>query len=299
MDLKGTAIRSLMRLSGAWLRNPWLDWGKTAVWNRVCIPHLSWRSEEIVCRTVQGHRFRVRPNDFVENRLCFFGEWEPSITAVFEAKVQPGDVVVDVGANIGFYSVLAAKLVGAAGRVYALEPSASIRRRLDENLKLNHIANVTCYPYAAWYESGRSVLKLMDGNRGGSGLGATDNSTLCEEVEMRRLDDLIPREAWPAIRLMKVDVEGAEMAALRGAEQLLDAARDLTVICEITPDRLASLDATAAELFEFMAARGFAAYEIENDYSPDAYLRRRLAPPPTKMAAPPNRTCDAIFVRGG
>jgi FkbM family methyltransferase len=296
MSIKSATIRGLLRLSGAWLRNPWTRLGKQAVWRRVCIPHLSWRSEEIVCRAVRGTRFRVRPTDFVENRICFFGQWEPAITAVFESTLRPGDVVVDVGANVGFYSVLAGTLVGPSGRVFALEPSPSIRQRLAANLELNGLHNVEVLPFAAWHETGEATLQLMDGNRGGSSLGATWNTTSSETVAMKRLDDMIPREAWRRVRLIKIDVEGAEWAALLGAEQLLREAVDAAVICEVSPDRLASLDANPRQLLEFMGDLGYEGYALDNDYTPEAYIANRPAKP-VRLTETPVENCDVLFVR--
>jgi FkbM family methyltransferase len=296
MSLKSATVRGLLRLSGAWLRNPWTRLGKQALWNRVCVPHLSWRPEEVVAPAVQGTRFRVRPTDFVENRICFFGQWEPAITAVFESLLRPGDVVLDVGANIGFYSVLAAKLVGSSGQVFALEPSPSIRQRLMANLELNNLRNVDVLPFAAWHESGQATLQLMDGNRGGSSLGATWNTTSSEAVEMKRLDEMIPRDVWRRVKVIKIDVEGAEWAALLGAEQILREATEAAVLCEVSPDRLASLDANAQQVLEFLGDLGYEGYRLDNDYSPEAYIAGRPAPP-VRLTETPTENCDMLFVR--
>lgn len=296
MSIKSATVRGLLRLSGAWLRNPWTRFGKQALWSRVCVPHLSWRSDEIVCRAVRETRFRVRPTDFVENRICFFGQWEPAITAVFESTLRPGDVVVDVGANVGFYSVLAGTLVGPSGRVFALEPSPSIRQRLTANLELNGLRNIDVLPYAAWHENGHATLQLMDGNRGGSSLGATWNTTSSETVTMKRLDDMIPRDVWRRVKVIKIDVEGAEWAALLGAEQLLRKATDAAVLCEVSPDRLASLDANPRQLLEFMGDLGYEGYALDNDYTPEAYIANRPAKP-VRLSDTPVENCDMLFVR--
>jgi len=296
MSIKSAAVRGMLRLTGAWLRNPWTRLGKQAVWNRVCVPYLSWRSDEVVCRAVRGTSFRVRPTDFVENRICFFGQWEPAITSVFESTLQPGDVVLDVGANIGFYSVLAGTLVGGSGRVFALEPSPSIRQRLAANIELNGLRNIEVLPFAAWHENGQATLRLMDGNRGGSSLGATSNTTSSETVEMRRLDDMIPRDVWRRVRIIKIDVEGAEWAALLGAEQLLREATDATVLCEISPDRLESLDANAGQVLEFMSDLGYEGYRLDNDYSPESYIAGQRTKP-IRLTKTPVENCDVLFVR--
>jgi hypothetical protein len=85
--------------------------------------------------------------------------------------------------------------------------------------------------------------------------------------------------------------------ALRGAEQLLSAARNVSVICEITPDRLTSLGGSPQGVIEFMSRRGFAPYVIDNEYSPEAYLRRRHELRLRPLTVAPDGACDLLFVR--
>jgi FkbM family methyltransferase len=270
--------------------------GKMAVWNRICVPYLSWRDEEIVCRSVHGSRFRVRPSDFVENRLCFFGSWEPAVTQQFESLIQPGDVVIDVGANIGYYSVLSSKLVGSKGRVYALEPSASIRARLEANLRLNSCNNVTVLPFGAWHETGTAKLNLVDGNRGSSTIGSTENSHQSEQIHLKRLDEMIPQSEWERIRLIKIDVEGAELSAVQGAEKILNQASHIEVICEVCPERMEAVGGACLELLHLMQGHGFSGFEIGNDYSPAAYISNKTNPI-VPLAIPLVASCDVLFRR--
>ena len=115
---------------------------------------------------------------------------------------------------------------------------------------------------------------------------------------MRRLDELIPSDVWPRVRVLKIDVEGAEWSALLGAEQILKASPSMTVICEVSPDRLASLDADAERLIRFMSDLGYAGYRMDNDYSPSAYISRNHGPP-TRLTEAPATNCDVMFTRNG
>ena len=294
--VKQNAIRLLIRASGAYLRNPLMRVGKRWIWQRICVPHLSWRDEEVLCRTRFGHRFFARPNDFVENRLCFFGIWEPAVTRVFERLLGPGDVVVDVGANVGYYSLLASHLVGGTGHVYAVEASPLIRERLNRNLLANGMRNVSVLPYAAWDENGSARLHVAAENRGSSTLSRYGGTDAIEAVSLVRLDKILPEAIAPRIRLLKIDVEGAEAHAVRGLAGLLERARRAVVICEITPSRLAELGSKASDVFEIFERLGYTGYRVENDYTAETYIYPvRNAPyQPVKRAESP---MDVLFVR--
>ncbi len=295
--LHSSMVKWLLLGTAAYLRNRVTSAGKIAIWKLVCAPYLAWRDYEIVCRTRQGLRMLVRPSDFVENRLCFFGVWEPAITRIFQRQLRAGDVVIDAGANIGYYSLLASILVGAGGEVFAVEASDSIRRRMTRNLEMNRHENIQVIPFGVWHEEGEATLHLVDGNRGSSTLSDLEQTKDSESVSLRRLDSLIPAELHPRIKLLKIDVEGAEESGLKGADHILSSARDLSVICEITPDRLASLGGSPESLFHLMAGYGFSPYRIANDYSVDAYIKNGRIEEPQPMSGPPDSPCDVLFQR--
>ena len=136
---KSLFVKLLLRFSSFYLKNNFFQMGKQFYWDHVCVPYLSWRDTEIVCPAQFGQRMQVRPIDFIENRICFFGVYEPNVTTVFQSSVRTGDIVLDIGANIGYYTLLASKLVGPTGKVYAVEPSQINRLRLQHNLQLNNV----------------------------------------------------------------------------------------------------------------------------------------------------------------
>src|SRR5689334_2235113 len=105
-NLKNLLLRALLRLSGRTMRSRLPRSVRRLYWNKVCAPYLCWRDLDLKCRTRFGFRMMVRPKEFVENRIGFFGVWEPPITSLFTELVRPGSVVVDVGANVGYFSLL-------------------------------------------------------------------------------------------------------------------------------------------------------------------------------------------------
>jgi hypothetical protein len=101
---------------------------------------------------------------------------------------------------------------------------------------------------------------------------------------------------WRRVKIIKIDVEGAEWAALLGAEQMLREAADAAVLCEVSPDRLASLDANPRQLLEFMGDLGYEGYALDNDYTPEAYIANSPAKP-MRLTDTPVENCDVLFVR--
>jgi FkbM family methyltransferase len=287
----------MIRLCSLYLRNKYLSLGKHFLWNKVCVPYLCWRSNELVCRARSGIRFIVRPCEFVENRICFFGIWEPHITALFYSLLKPGDVMVDVGANIGYFSMLASRIVGPVGNVYAVEASPSTRQRLETNLRLNGVSNVTVLPCAAWNEAGRATFYTDPDNRGGSSLRELHADVQADEVELVRLDDILPPEDFDRIRLIKIDIEGAEYQALQGLERILKTNRQLTIISEVEGDKLAELHSSPAQLIGFLEGQGFHAYTVPNDYRADYYFSPGVSTNLVPLQGAPSEPCYVIFKR--
>ena len=156
------------------------------------------------------------------------GASEPAVQAALVDHLNPGDVIYDVGANVGYMSVLAARLVGPAGRVECFEPLPANIDVLRRNLESNDFANFAIHEVAVSDHDGHVRMSLGDGLRMGNGqiVQTTDQATI--EVPVQRLDGLRLR----APQLVKVDVEGVELAVLRGMAETLAAHRP-TIIVEL------------------------------------------------------------------
>jgi FkbM family methyltransferase len=297
MELKTHAARMLMRLSRWYLQSSLTRLGKAAYWDRVCVPYLGWRKTELICRTHFGARMSLRPCEFIQNRILFFGTWEPHATALFHEVIRPGDVVIDVGANVGYYTLLAAHRVGRGGRVYAVEPAANTRRLLRQNLRLNGLNNVTVIAAAAWDEAAAGRLHLADVNCGSSSLRALGAGEPVEEVSLVRLDDVILAEDRSRVSLIKLDIEGAEAHALAGLSATLAGNGRLRVIAEVNASMMLDFGSTPAALFDYMGGFGFRPYLIPNDYRVAAYLPPIRHLPVRPMEAPPEAPSYVLFSR--
>lgn len=199
-----------------------------------------------------GYRLRFYPSNLSEI-LFVSPEHRDADLAFFRSYLRAGDRVVDVGANIGDVAALACAIVGPAGHVYAIEPHPRIFRYLQGNLALNGFACATTFNVAAGEREGSTRIgddRRDDMNRiGDSGL----------EIGVRRLDDLLPQ--GERFDLMKLDVEGYELAALRGARRTLDRVDCLHFECSDALSRRFGHAGRAAP--DFLIECGFTILRVE------------------------------------
>jgi FkbM family methyltransferase len=154
---------------------------------------------------------------------CWLGVFERAEQDVFARTVRSGDVVYDLGANVGFYTLLAAKLAGPTGRVVAFEPVPRNLGYLRRHLALNQCENVSVVAAAVSDRSG--TARFRDGPAHTVGTLARDERGY--DVQVVALDDYC---AAPAPRVIKIDVEGAEADVLRGAARVLREARPIVLL---------------------------------------------------------------------
>jgi FkbM family methyltransferase len=189
------------------------------------------------------------------------GDYEPHLTAVFERYCTPGTTVVDVGANLGYYSLLAARLVGPSGRVIALEPNSENCRLFLSSLRRSGFGNVQVLPVAADVETGWAYYSTHVGSNG----GLIDDGDLLARpgvvVPTFRLDDLV---AGP-VGLLKMDVEGAEGRVVRGATRLIERDRPI-VTTELKEEMLTRVsNTTVREYLSYFEGLGYTVSLLEKE----------------------------------
>lgn len=283
----------------AWVRYAPFHKSKQQLWARWVNPHLQWHPHQFEARTVFGSRLAGNTEELLQQYVYYFGVWEPNLTAWIRDRLQPGDTFIDVGANIGYYSLLASTRVGEKGSVVAVEPSPPAFRALEENLARNRAGNVRAVNVAAfdcW-----KMLTIFDGPRNHTGLASVfpaPDLRAAYQVRGVPLSEILrPGEAERA-RLIKIDVEGAEGQVVDGMVPLLDVGpEDLEVIVEIGPRRLRKQGRRAEEILGLFSARGFHAYRIENDYSWPAYVPPRRVSRAGRIDGPLTSETDVIFSR--
>ena len=201
--------------------------------------------------------------------LYVCGSYEPNEFDFLARVLAPGMTVLDVGANEGFYSLYCARRVGDRGLVVAVEPSPRERARLERNVALNGLPNVRIEPRALAARAGRAVLRIANAEHNGqNSLGAFGHASVTlagqVEVELQTLDALVQGQGLRRVDLLKIDVEGAELAVLRGAEQVLAASRPL-ILFELFDAALRGQGASAQEVLDFLAARGYRFFKFGAD----------------------------------
>ncbi|RLV01329.1 FkbM family methyltransferase [Streptomyces griseocarneus] len=258
------------------------------------------RPRRRVVRTWNGDWFAVDTTDLIQRYLYLFGVWEPHMTHWLRRRLRPGDTFVDVGANVGYFSLLASRLVGDQGRVVAVEASPAVHENLLRQARLNDCRNLRTVNAAVADEQGTlSIALASNHNLGAASIVPYDGPTTATfEIEARPLPELLTSEEIAKARVIKVDVEGAEGAVVRGMLPLLDRLRpDAEITVEVTPERMAKLGDSAEELLDAMRRRGFHVYRIANDYAPESYLAamRRAPVVPVRWRGPVTVESDLIF----
>jgi FkbM family methyltransferase len=156
---------------------------------------------------------------YIGGSLDRYGEFSEGEVDLFRQIVQPGAIVVDVGANLGAHTLFFANAVGRSGLVYAFEPQRITFQTLCANMALNGITNAFCFLMALGEERGSIMVPMLD-PRGANNFGGLElgSFTQGEKVEMISLDSL----ALPQCGLIKVDVEGMELGVLKGARETIE-----------------------------------------------------------------------------
>jgi len=184
----------------------------------------------------------------------FREHYEPELL-MMNTMVRPGEVVVDVGACFGIYTVVASRLVGDSGKVVAIEPSRLAFEVLERNILSNGCSNVVTFGCALSDKVGRTVLHhhpdISRFSLGGAGTG--------EDIETTTLDLTLPRTTSTRSCLLKIDVEGAEELVLRGALKTLDRDRPI-VMFEVNPEAARALDLDPLGALNLLEGRGYEFY---------------------------------------
>ena len=194
--------------------------------------------------------------------------YEPAIYLPFAASIQPGMTVFDIGAHVGFFALAAAQRVGSSGTVVAFEPSPETARVLQQHVALNH------------WDDRVSVERSVVSDRDGSITFYTYRESMAASLSKANVEELNPERPehatsieLPAITLdsycrqgglspnvIKIDVEGAELRVLTGAESLLRSRSDLVIWCEVHPMQMHNLGDSPSDLSAFLATVD---YQIE------------------------------------
>lgn len=213
-------------------------------------------------------RLQIYPGNQMSRAIYISGVYEPNTMLALSRLLPPDGVFFDIGANMGCFALFAANRLRAGGRVFAFEPSSRDRARLIANVELNRLMNVSVREEAVAESDGQAELLVAEDERGGHNtLGASfgharTSPAGSESVPVVKLDSFVAREGLDRVDVIKIDIEGGEYSALRGAEATL-ARWHPALILEVVPASLEVGGRTARALERLLREHGYHAYEID------------------------------------
>lgn len=209
-----------------------------------------------------GFRFRCYADSHEASRMLYFnGQPDPAEMTFLRRYLRPGDHVIDAGANVGVYTLLFASLVGPGGRILAFEPDRVAQARLAENVTSNALSNVTIRTAAIADFAGEADFNLgSDTGNSLSEIRPSDRGS--QKVAVVTLDAEI---AGTPFALCKMDVEGAEFAALKGAVQSIGAANPPVWLLELTNRTLGRSGTSVEEVRRWLDQHGFGLWRYDRD----------------------------------
>ena len=197
------------------------------------------------------------------------GIFEPDSILLFQSLLRPDMVVVDLGAHLGYYSLVAAKEIGDKGKVYAFEPQPQNCDMLRKSIHANGYDNtIIVVQKAVSDKSGSFPLYLTEqGDWGATMSRSTGKQSI--SIEATTLDEFFDSQGWPAVQIIKMDVEGAEKAALEGMKELVKRNPTLKLIIEFSPAQQAASGTSNEEFFNALTTLGFQKFwSIQKDLKP-------------------------------
>jgi FkbM family methyltransferase len=209
-------VNGLMRVRLNPLLRPAMDWVASRMKNQ----------DSVIQRGV-GRGLKFNPGG--SNASYLLGTLELGIQEALQLWLRPGMTVYDIGANVGFLTVIAARLVGASGRVLAFEPVPALADQSSHNARLNRFDHVSVYRTALSDADGDAVFQVSENLTMGK-LGSSGSRGNGLMVKRNRLDTLVNDGRFPDPSLVKIDVEGAEPEVLDGAIEVLRRARPMLLI---------------------------------------------------------------------
>jgi FkbM family methyltransferase len=246
------------------------------------------KSEVYAIATLRGgQRMLVPVKDHVGRVILYMGDLEPRISSFTEKFLRAGDCALDIGCNLGWFSLIASKVVGPSGLIHAFEPQPDMNALFRASLAMNSTDNVVLHEVALSDRNGAADLHVLAGNQGASRLNE-ETGPLWSRVRVPVVEAgaYIDRLELPPVRLIKIDVEGHEETIFRSAETFLRTNPEAVVFESAGSEPL--LDRRAAQL---LVDYGFELYSLDR-----SFLKLRLVPAKERRIIP---TIDHVAIRKG
>jgi len=230
-------------------------------------------NQKLVTTKIRGYPLTIRyqPNTEIGRYLYYRGIYEEPIIHKMASITKPGMCFLDVGANIGVYSLVAAHNVGPSGRVLAVEPQSTVFRLLRDNVKMNNLTNVELFNCALGKTEEQAEIYLLDeANDGASRMARLDSENVIssEEINVIPMEKILEDAGIDKIDVMKIDVEGAEMLVLEGAKSVFNRKKPQYIFVECIDKHLKMFGSSSYELLSFMKSYGYKTFKYHKWWHP-------------------------------
>lgn len=206
---------------------------------------------------VNGHKMRFWTREQWRAECLLSNSFEPYTTDLMKSIIKDGDTFLDVGAHLGYYTLLAAGLVGDDGRVIAFEAEPGNFDVLRQNVDANHYRNVTLVNKAASNSNGTCTLSVKPNHSGGHSLVLADRDSPEINIETTRIDDWLLTNGHAQIDVIKIDVEGAEPFVLEGLANSIRNSGKLNMFVEVKPSALQAAGYSVQTFLDLLSSYGF------------------------------------------
>lgn len=256
----------LARILKFLFRFPFFEKRYFGIYQRVIRPWGWFKKTMVTIPYDKTLQIQLHLRDWIQQQIYFFNYYDERGIRCIKKELKKGATFLDIGGNIGAYTLIAAKEVGNTGRVIAFEPVSDVRERLQENCDINELVNVTIAPVALFHENSTLTLHLSSKeNFGMSSMHKHDEETGREErVKAVRLDDFVREQQIEKVDFIKMDIEGAELYALLGMKEVLTQYRP-AVLIEVCPDVLEHAEYNEDAIFTFFKELGYQPFRIDQE----------------------------------
>jgi FkbM family methyltransferase len=217
---------------------------------------------------IGGGSMILDTNDRLAWRLRCEEAFEPEVREEIERIASRRINVIDIGANIGYYTILASRLIGPDQRVFSFEPQAGMVSKLRRNLEANALSNVVIFSCALSDSPGTSIFNLpAEGTEAFGSLHPNGRFTVAKTivVETNRLDDVLEGLGNPKIGLVKMDAEGAELLILRGATKLLSLPDKPDLIFEANEENCKPFGYSVFDILQYVHSFGYKLRQLDSE----------------------------------
>ena len=196
--------------------------------------------------------------------ISHYGTYEELEAKIMEEKIEMGNIVVDVGANIGLHTLNMARIVGNTGQVFAFEPDPSNFEILKKNVKINNYKNIILEQKAVGDKHGRTTLYQSDHPGKHRIFPQTEQAKSQVQVELTNLDNYFDSDMIDKINFIKIDVEGLEFSVLKGMKNILKNSKKIKILFEFMPENTMEVGFTPIELLNYLTSNDFKLYCMDN-----------------------------------